>query len=387
MNKRFKNIIVGFILILRFMPSSYSQNKEEFKDISRIDTLKKDTYWRSLIRGNEDRTFEKKIDLSFIVTPSYAREPSFGLGGAATGLYRLDRNDSLIPPSNITVIFNASINGFFSLSAIGNNIFKGNHSRLFYQVAFFNKNLDFWGISFDDADVNSVIGYRRQTLKIYAYYQYELKKKFYIGGILDFLLTNAIKIDDESYLLGQNKIYATTGLGSSVQYDSRDFIPNPKCGIYLLLGQTVYPQNYGSAKHTLFRNTFTFNFYQKLWSGAILAIDLYGQVSTNNLPWTLREELGSTNRMRGYYKGRYIDNNIVSGQMELRHHLIWRIGYVVWVGGGTVFPSIQEFDIKNILPNYGLGMRFEIKHNVNARIDFGFGKQTMGFVFGINEAF
>ena len=60
---------------------------------------------------------------------------------------------------------------------------------------------------------------------------------------------------------------------------------------------------------------------------------------------------------------------------------------VAWVGGGTVFPSFRKLEFKNILPNYGLGLRIEFKHNVNVRIDCGFGKDTAGFVFQFAEAF
>lgn len=91
--------------------------------------------------------------------------------------------------------------------------------------------------------------------------------------------------------------------------------------------------------------------------------------------------------MRGYYGGRYIDNNMLSAQLELRQHIFDRIGCALWAGGGGVFSSYDNLRWKNILPNYGIGLRVEIKHNVNARIDYGFGKGTGGFVFAIGEAF
>ena len=40
-----------------------------------------------LFKGNKDRTFERPIDFSFAVIPSYSREASFGLGGMVTGLF------------------------------------------------------------------------------------------------------------------------------------------------------------------------------------------------------------------------------------------------------------------------------------------------------------
>ena len=80
-------------------------------------------YLNSLMRGNVDRTHERKLDLSFAVTPSYTREAGFGIGGAATGLYRVNRLDSVMPPSDVFLSINASLNGFYVLTLKGNNLF------------------------------------------------------------------------------------------------------------------------------------------------------------------------------------------------------------------------------------------------------------------------
>lgn len=73
--------------------------------------------------------------------------------------------------------------------------------------------------------------------------------------------------------------------------------------------------------------------------------------------------------------------------MELRQHILGRLGCTAWVGGGNVFPSLGKIKFKNTLPNYGLGLRFEFKHNVNIRADYGFGKDTGGLVFQFAKAF
>lgn len=115
---------------------------------------------------------------------------------------------------------------------------------------------------------------------------------------------------------------------------------------------------------------------------------MYAQFNSQNAPWILREELGGAmGRMRGYYAGRFIDTNQGCAQIELRQHLASRFGCVAWVGAGTVFPSLEGFSWKNILPNYGVGLRVEFKHNMNLRVDFGFGKETAGLCFGFGEAF
>lgn len=91
--------------------------------------------------------------------------------------------------------------------------------------------------------------------------------------------------------------------------------------------------------------------------------------------------------MRGYYQGRYTDNDMITVQVELRQHIWRRIGCAVWGGAGNVFPSLSRFDWSQTLPNYGAGLRWELKKRVNVRLDYGFGKKTSGFLLNINEAF
>ncbi len=43
--------------------------------------------------------------------------------------------------------------------------------------------------------------------------------------------------------------------------------------------------------------------------------------------------------------------------------------------------------LANWLPNGVLGYRLEVQPRMNLRIDFGFGRETMGFYFNFNEAF
>ena len=355
------------------------------------DTLKESRlkrYWNSLIHGNVDRTYERRMDLSFIVAPSYTREGSFGIGGAATGLYRLDRTDSIMQPSDISLSGNTSINGFYTISVKGNNHFRGNRSRLTYRLQFQNKNLDFWGVSYDACRVNPASEYRKQMVRWESDYVYKLTPSFHVGAALNLNYTRASHLTRPEYMAGQRSSYFFTGVGLSLQYDTRDFILNPQRGIYFLVRKVFYPKWLSTHDRTIFATTLTFDAYLPAWKGSVLAFDLYGQLNGYNIPWTLREELGAgMSRMRGYYAGRYIDNNQLTAQMELRQHIYGRVGAVAWVGGETVFPSFEQLRIKDVLPNYGLGLRVEFKHNVNIRIDYGFGKDTAGFVFQFAEAF
>ncbi|MDE5632787.1 MAG: hypothetical protein K2I54_08290, partial [Muribaculaceae bacterium] len=68
-------------------------------------------------------------------------------------------------------------------------------------------------------------------------------------------------------------------------------------------------------------------------------------------------------------------------------HIWRRNGLVAWVGAGTVFPKFSAMSMRKVLPNYGIGYRWEFKKRVNVRLDLGFGKHQTGFIFSINEAF
>lgn len=382
--RMFSRAILSAAILLSAATVLHAGNEKS--DSTEIRGFRK--YWRNLIYGNTDRTFEKKIDLSFAVAPSYSREGSVGIGGAATALYRLDRTDSLMQPSDISLNGNVSLKGFYIISVKGNNNFKGRRSELSYTMAFQHKNLNLWGVSYDGCSTNPVSAYTRQQFFMKADYRYMLLPEFYIGAALDINYNRALNMTSPEYLEGQNSAYYFTGAGISLQYDSRDLIVNPSRGIYLMVKEVIYPEFAGTHDRTVYSTTFTFDAFMPVWKGCTAAFDLYGKFNSRHTPWALREELGSGgSRMRGYYSGRYIDCNQVVAQLELRQHIYGRLGCAAWGGAGTVFPSFQQFDQRSIMPNFGIGLRFEFKHRMNIRIDYGFGKDTSGFVFQFAEAF
>lgn len=374
------------VIVSLFILTAAMSHAQDSTQVSKSGFIKR--YWQSLIHGNVDRTHEKPFDVSFALAPSYSREGGIGFGGSATGLYRMDMKDSTMAPSNVTIGANASLKGFFSVTGNGTNYFTDGRTRLVYGVRFTRKVLDFWGISHEACLVNPTSEYIRTQFRIDADYNYRSGKCFYFGAVMSLNYTTASGIHDPSYLEGQQTGYYLTGVGASFQIDTRDNPTNPQKGLYLLLRETAYPKFLGTADVTNWSTTFILSGYQPIWKGALITGDLYAQFNSPDAPWTLREELGGAmGRMRGYYAGRYIDSNQVSAQIELRQHIASRFGCVAWVGAGTVFPSLMGFEWKNILPNYGLGLRVEFKHNMNLRVDFGFGKETAGLCFGFGEAF
>lgn len=363
--------------------------QESHRDTTAV--VKKDNIFKrfvtQLLSGHKDRTFERAIDISFAIYPYYSTESSVGIGAAVTGLYRTDRTDSITPPSDAQLFGNVTFKGQYGISVKGNHYFNS-QSRMNYGLYFNSLPLDFWGITYEACKSNAESYYTRRKCELDANYYYSLAHNIYIGASLNISYNYLSRIGNVAYLQGQKESYFLTGVGISVSYDSRDFIPNPKRGLYILLKEMYYPGVLGTAHQEIFTTTLIMDYYIRMWSGSLLAFDLMGQYSGTHAPWPLRAEIGAGNsRMRGYYEGRYIDNNMLSAQMELRQKIYKRLGCVAWVGCGAVFPSFKELHGENFMINYGVGLRFEIKHNVNFRIDCGFGKDSFGVLFSFGEAF
>ncbi len=358
--------------------------------VPETDTIKKSNIFRKIYHyfedSNEDKTGEKKIDFSIIGGPHYSSDVGFGIGWVAAGLYRVDKTDFTIPPSNVTLFGDVATSGFFLLGIRGNTLFEGGRFRVDFTSYFYSLPSDFWGIGYDAGRYAEKSTYKRHQAQVKFDFMYRFLQNTYAGVNVSYNYIAGKKFTRPEYLGGQERINNNIGAGIFLMYDSRDYITNPSRGAFIKLEQRAFPEFLGN-EGTFHRTEFTASTYLKIWKGAILAYDLHGMFNTGSVPWTMLSMMGGSSRMRGYYDGRYRDRNLVETQLELRQKVYNRHGFVVWGGAGNVFPKWGKFDWSHTLPTYGLGYRWEFKNRVNVRLDYGFGKNTSGFIFNINEAF
>ena len=337
--------------------------------------------------STQDRTFEKKIDFTFAGGIGYSKNTNVSFGVLAAGQYRVDRTDSITQPSNITLFGNVSVTGVYAIGVSGYNLWNRNKQRIHYSVSFSSEPRSVWGKGYDAGRYAPETKYVEKDYRINTIYQQRIFRNTYLGLSFDFQHTRGKDFDRIEILGSEKQRYTATGLGIVVEYDSRDFISAPSKGFYLSFKETLFPESFGSCNQTLWRTKFIMDYYRPLWQGSVLATDLYAEFNSNGTPWPMLSRMGGMNRMRGYYQGRYTDNDLITFQVELRQKIWRRIGCVAWVGAGNVFSELKKFEWKQTLPNYGLGLRWELKQRVNVRMDYGFGKNTHGFMLNINEAF
>lgn len=385
------------ILIMMLALGSYASELSVTDSISsaeKVDTmaLRAGKSWVNRIldyfNDSNKNKKHKRFDFSVIGGPHYASDTKFGLGLVAAGLYRTDPNDSILPPSNVSLYGDVSSVGFYMLGVRGNHIAPKGRYRIDYHLYFYSFPSDFWGIGYEmgDKDANKS-DMKRWQAQAEVSFLFRVADNFYIGPMASYDYVIGKHIERPELLQGMDQHTWNVGAGVSLVYDNRDNLTNPHCGIFLNINQMFRPGFMGN-DYAFSTTAFRFDAYQRLGKGTVLAEDIRANLNFGNPSWGMMAELGGTHSMRGYYEGRYRDKHSLEATVELRQHVWKRNGIVVWVGAGTIFPKFSALRSKQILPNAGVGYRWEFKKNVNVRLDYGFGKSGQsGFLFNINEAF
>lgn len=305
------------------------------------DTLKNGFFhrlYRYFEQSNKVKE-EKKFDFSIIGGPHFSSDTKLGLGVVASGLFRIDREDKTISPSNISLYGDVTTTGFYLLGIRGNMIFPKDRFRANINMYFFSFPSEYWGIGYDAGkDEDHKTEYKRLEQQVKLELLYKLAPNLYAGANLMFRNVTARNFDDITFLNGAKKNVNTFGPGLVISYDSRDFIPNPARGFFAQLEQQFFPGWLGN-DDSFKRTSVDFRYYQKIWKGAILATQLQGTFNYGNTPWSMVSLMGGSYAMRGYYEGRYRDNDLIQFQVEYRQKIYNRHGITAWQEPETCSPT------------------------------------------------
>ena len=329
----------------------------------------------------------KPFDFSIIGGPHYSSDTKFGIGLVAAGLYRTNMADTITPPSDVAVYADATTSMFFKLGIKGTHIWPYDRRRLHYDINFSSVKTDFWGIGYDmDVNDDNQSKYKYLNSQAEVNYMWQVVPSLFIGPMATFDYINGRDFEKPELWEGEASRTFNFGVGFTIQYDSRDFLTNASRGIYARLDQRFNPR-FLLNKYAFSLTELEFDYYHHVWRDATIAFHYHSRFTYGNTPWGLLSTLGGSESMRGYFEGRYRDKSAMDACLELRQHIWRRNGIALWVGAGTVFPKFSALRWSKVLPNYGIGYRWEFKKRVNVRLDLGFGRHQTGFIFSINEAF
>jgi outer membrane protein assembly factor BamA len=180
----------------------------------------------------------------------------------------------------------------------------------------------------------------------------------------------------------------SSGLGFKIIQDTRDNIFYPTKGFFNELRCTFNSKTIGS-QYDFNEYEIDLRNYSALTKNQLLAFEIYFNSIRGYPPFYNLAKLGGEKRMRGYFQGRFRDQNYYVFQAELRTLLIWRFLGNIFFAVGDVSNKISNFKLTQAKYSYGFGLRFTIdpREKLNVRFDIGFGKNSTGFYFNLEEAF
>ena len=179
-----------------------------------------------------------------------------------------------------------------------------------------------------------------------------------------------------------------SGFGFLLILDKRDNLFYPSKNSFYKFRAQGFGRDIGS-DYTYLRLVADLRNYFSFFDEHILAFQYYAELTYGDPPFFKLPALGGPNRMRGYFLGRYRDLQYMTAQVEYRKIVWWRLGVAAFYGLGDVSEKLTTFEFHKFKHSYGFGLRFvfDEKEKINLRMDIGFGENTSGIYFSMEEAF
>jgi outer membrane protein assembly factor BamA len=227
----------------------------------------------------------------------------------------------------------------------------------------------------------------------------KVKKNLFLGLELDYQSLSAVDFvlsepNNQNFALPLgNKGSNNLGLGLGLVQDDRHNVLNVRKGFFSELAFLH--------SNPAWRSSFNFSsilsdtrIYRPIGKNNVFAAQLLGQFNFGDVPFNQLAQMGGESMMRGYYFGRYRDNNQLAAQVELRFLPIPfkftdRIGAAVFAGTGTVFNKVNNLAVSNLTVSAGAGLRFLLfpKKDIWTRMDYAITREGTGFYLVIGESF
>ncbi len=329
----------------------------------------------------------RRVSFSFVGAPAYSVNTGWRLAAGAIMRYRTKGADV---PHSLSLNAMASLRGCYSVSLDGCNYLGDTRHRLDYG-GFMNRG---YAYLYGYGDAESMLAgrgeYLSSTYGAYMHYSCRVTSRFTVGVVADYNYESLLQSDGrvEAILEGADSSFSGLGVGVNFTYSTRRVEDvNLTRGIYLRAEYMLYPDALSSSVATFHGVNAAFDYYQPLWRGGLLVLNLYGEYHSVSTPWFLRATIGGDDRMRGYHYGRFTGCGVADAQVELRQRVWEGLVLAGWGGLGVVLSDNMSALRSEMLPNYGVGLRWYLNPTSVMRVDYGFGRGCKAVVVGYSGMF
>jgi hypothetical protein len=338
---------------------------------------------------------------SFLVLPAigYAQETGWEFGVVSLASFYTDKSDTLTRVSNIggLAAFTTKKQSNFTIRP---DIWSpGNRYHYSGELKYRDFPFNFYGTG----DKTLKAEEDKLTLRLVRVAA-EGEKRFNRGAYtgLNFAYENYAYTDDEPGGIYQTNtaIRDKDGgqvlfLGFSQAFDGRNTNTYTTRGSFVKFNYSYAPDLFGGENFSGSLFKLDFRNFKSYSEKTVLGINaVYSTIQGSRTPFYLLQQMGNDQVMRGYYTGRYRDQNLLALQAELRYRLIPRLGVVAFGGTGSVYGT-GTFRLNRFKPTYGGGLRYfyDPVRGLSLRFDYAFGEKRpgeavqKGFYLSLGEAF
>jgi len=315
-------------------------------------------------------------------------------GGIGRMIYFRTAKTIKVRPSKVRISAWYTINDQYYFMIAPQIYFAGAGQDLLDLRFIYNKEIGkFYGVGNNTEEIPNP-EYTMKSLRLYAEFGANdiIAEGIHTGLIFDYFPNELIDKQSNPYILNAEVPGedggTVSGLGALVILDKRDNIFFPAHNYFHKFRMQFFGRYFGS-DFTYNRLVADLRYYFSPLPRHILACQLYADLTSGTVPFFRLPALGGEQRMRGYFTGRYRDKLYLTGQLEYRKIVWWRLGVAAFVAAGDVADKFSTFNTRTIKYSYGFGFRFVFDQDekINVRMDLGFGKNTDGIYFALEEAF
>ena len=344
-------------------------------------------------RASADDTLPPGVATRFLAFPFFLRSPetSWGFGGAGAYFFKSKKDDDTIRTSDINLISLYTLRKQFVV-VLGSTVFFPGENKIFrFQSSYSYYPDKFWGIGNETPD-ESEENYTMNQFFFNPQLIFRCYRKLFLGFSFEMQNVGNFSFEqggifDEQNISGKYGGFAS-GIGALFTWDTRNNAYSPSRGSFVELNATRFTSALGS-DFSFTSYVFDYRKFISVGRNRVLGAQLYSRVNKGDTPLRYLAMLGGPEMMRGYYKGRYTDQNLLAGQAEIRQYLFWRLGITGFLSAGQVAGAIHEFGLNDFHFTYGGGIRLLVNEleKLNLRVDFGFSKNSSGVYVLLKEAF
>jgi len=343
---------------------------------------------------DDDGTPKKQKRGSWIFAPIPVVSPTFGSGliMAVGYVFKVNPEDSKSPPSTIGGAAAFTSSGSRAGVFGGRLYFSENKYQTAFAIGKGKANYDYFGIGRIPGREGISTEINQDGWVLFGEFMRNFGKRIFIGPRYQYRKLTAHlggETTPGGFEIPVIDLESTTAaIGFHVQRDLRDSTFYPRKGSLLDFKADFFAKPLGSNRDY---QTYSLSYsgFRSLGTKQVLAYNGYGCSVSETAPFFDLCFYGARSTLRGYTAGEFQDRRLLAGQVEYRHELRYRLGFVAFAGVGGIAPQWDKFRIDKVMPSAGAGIRFKLNktNHINYRADFGFGRGGYTVSLGVSEAF